>query len=270
MVSWVLGIPLQAFPMARTSAIKALELDEFLASAHSSLAFIHLAHDWDWVSAGKESRRAIELGPHLADGHFVYSLWCLTSGLFQEAIAEAKTALDLDPLSLPVSYNLALIYYLTRRYDDAIQHLHKIIELDSSFTAAHQTLALSYARKGRFREALAAADESNALARGDLRSRGILGAVKVMAGNQEDARKILTELEEGSGAPNFSWASQCAIIRALLGEPDQAFEWLDKACQGRVNTLIFLTLNRNFENLHSDPRFDELVQRIGLPHQSVY
>ena len=257
--------PSQAFSRARAAAIKALEIDECLADAHSYLAYIQLVHDWDWANAARESSRAIELGPNLAEGHRVYSQWCLTSGLPEEALVEAKRALDLDPLSLPTNHNLALTYFLVHEYGAAIDQLHKTLELDPSFAVARGLLALAYAQTGRLQEATAEVGEAPTVSWARLGRSGIIGTVSAMAGRHDEARRALDELSLESKPPDYFWASQCAAIHALLGERDQAFEWLDKAYQSRASALIYVKLVPPFETLHADPRFSNLVRRIGLP-----
>lgn len=257
--------PPQAFSRARAAAIKALEIDECLAEAHSYLAYIQLVHDWDWANAARESSRAIELGPNLAEGHRVYSQWCLTSGLPEEALVEAKRALDLDPLSLPTNHNLALTYFLVHEYGAAIEQLHKTLELDPSFVGARGLLAHAYAQTGRLQEATAEVGEAPTVSWARLGRSAIIGTVSAMAGRHDEARRALNELSLESKPPDYFWASQCAAIHALLGERDQAFQWLDKAYQSRASALIYVKLVPPFETLHADPRFSNLVRRIGLP-----
>ncbi|HEY6374713.1 MAG TPA: protein kinase [Edaphobacter sp.] len=261
--------PLQAFPMAKAAAQKALEIDDTLASAHASLAYILLAYDWDWVNAGKESGRAIELAPNIPDGHYVRSQWCIVNGLAEEAIVEATKALNLDPLSLPNHFNLALTYHLLRQFDPAIEHLKKALELDSSFTAARQLLALSYACIGKYREAFNEAEASSAPGGANIRvsiyERATWGLINAMAGRNAEARNALAELAQYSKPPDFLSAADCASIHALLGEKEQALDWLEKAFQGRASTLFRIKLRPTLEILYTDPRFDNLLTRMGLP-----
>ena len=254
---------LEAFPRARAAALKALEIDEGLANAHAILGFVLLAHDWDWGSAKAEICRAIELGPHMPGGHYAYSHWWLAKGQYKEAMEEARRAIDLDPLSLPSNYNLGAVYYFAREYDAAIEQLRRTIELDQSFVRAQNLLAVVYGKNGMPREAIAEAEKSRALSDG-LYSRIAFGRISAMIGDQAEAREILAEIEQVSKPPYFPWALWCAMIHALLGEQDRVFEWLDKACAAREPGLVFLTQAPDFESLHHDPRFRELVRRIGL------
>jgi serine/threonine-protein kinase len=244
-------------------------IDDTFAAAHACLAYILLAHDWDWPGAERESRRAVDLAPNIPDGHHVCSQCCLVGGRSEEAIAEARTTLELDPLSLPNHLNLAMTYQMLREHDTAIEQLQQVLELDSSFVAAHHVLALSYACTGRHQEALAEADRICALSEGnarvDLRRRGLWGEVNVMAGKYAEGRRVAADLAHDSKPPHFCAAIQCAAIHALLGEKDAAFEWLDNAYRGRASKLFYIKLMPEFETLHMDPRFADLQRRMGVP-----
>jgi TolB-like protein len=253
---------LEAFPRAKAAALKALEIDDSLSDAHAVLGFVHLAHDWNFQCAETELCRAIELGPHMPGGHYAYSHLWLARGQYKEAVREAERAVDLDPLSLPKNYHLGSIFYFAREYDAAIAQLHKTSELDPSFVVAHNVLAVVYARKGLPREAIAEAEKACSLSEG---LRGItLGRVHAILGNQAEAREILSEIKQASNSRYLSRAAHCAMIHAVLGEPDEAFEWLGRAFGEREPTLIYLSQAPDFEGLHDDPRFRDLVRRIGL------
>jgi serine/threonine protein kinase/Tfp pilus assembly protein PilF len=253
--------PMEAFPKAKAAAVRALEIDPSLAEAHAVLAFVRLVNDWDWPGAEAESRRALELAPHLPGGHYVYSHWCITQDRCEEATVEARRALDLDPLSLPCNFHLGAIYYSTRRYDDAIEQLQKTSELDPAFAPAHRALAVAYARKGMSQQAAAEVETALALSGADPFSRAALARVSALMGRQDEARKVLDELRQGSMPP---YAFGCAQAYAILGDRDRAFEWLDKACEERSSALPYLTQNPDFDGLHGDPRFGTLLRRIGL------
>ena len=253
----------EAFPRAKAAALKALEIDDRLADAHAVLGFVHLAHDWNFRRAEMEFRRAIELGPHMPGGHYAFSHLCLAEGRYKEAVQEAERAVDLDPLSLPKNYHLGAICYFARQYDAAIAQLNKTIELDPSFVVAHNVLAAVYALNGMHGEAIAEGERALSLSKG-LWARITLGRVHAILGNQAEAREILTEVKEASKSPNLSRAAYCAMMHAWLGEPDQAVEWLEKAYGEREPTLIYLRQSPDFESLHGDPRFHDLLRRIGL------
>src|SRR5215469_669608 len=257
--------PTEAFPRAKAAAIKALEIDDGAANAHAALAFVRLVFDWDFPGAEAESRRAIELGPQLTDGHYAYSCWCLTSGLYEEALAEARCALDLDPLSATANFHLGAVQYFCRRYDDAIAQLRKTSELDPHFAAAQALVALTYALKGQHAEAILEADKVLEVPEVDLRIQAQYGAVCALAGKPDRAREVLEKLKAGCKSPYFSFSFECAGIYAVLGEQDQAFEWLDKALLMHSGMLIYVSVFPEFETLRDDPRFAAILGRIGIP-----
>src|SRR5215469_816226 len=259
--------PLQAFPLAKSAALRALEIDDTVANAHACLAYLLVAYDWDWAGAERESRRAIELAPNLPGGHYVRSQWCLLNGRPYEAIAEARKTLELDPLSLPNYQLLAGTYYMLGECDLAIEQASKAIEFDSSFTPARQILALSYAFKGSHGEALAEADRMGGLSGGntqtDIHARGHWGIIHAVAGKEAEARTALAKLIEYQQPFDYLSAGYCAAIHALLDEKDESFQWLEKARPG--HGLWELRIRPEFKSLHTDPRFADLLRRIGLP-----
>ena len=256
--------PRETFPKAKAAALKALEIDDSVADAHAALAFVQLVYDWDWQGSQAEVRRAIKLGPNLESGHYVYSHWYLAKQQSREAITEAKVALSVDPLSAKLSFHLGTVHYFARKYDEAIEEFRKTMELDPLFAATHQILACAYAQKGLGHYAMAESEQGLALSGGSLRSRGLWAAAQALIGRQLEARNVLDELKQESGPPHFHHAFGCAALYALLGERDGAFEWLDKAWQARAGNLVYLASDPHFESLHGDPRFGDLLCRIGL------
>jgi TolB-like protein/Tfp pilus assembly protein PilF len=257
--------PSETFPKAKAAAIKALDIDESLADAHAALAFVQLVYDWDWQSSHAELCRAIKLGPNVESGHYVLSHWYITRQLCQEAITEAKVALSIDPLSAKLNFHLGAVHYLARHYYEAIEEFRKTLELDPLFPGTHQLLACAYARTGMWQDAMAESEQGLALCGGSLRGRGRWAAAHALIGRHLDARKVLEELKQESGAPHFQHAFVCASLHALLGERDESFEWLDKALLARAGNLVYLGLDPHFESLHGDTRFGDLLCRIGLP-----
>jgi tetratricopeptide (TPR) repeat protein len=209
--------------------------------------------------------RAIRLGPNLAGGHYVYSHWYLTQKLYEEAITEANLALDIDPLSVHLHYHLGAICYFSREYDQAIERLGETCELDPLFVHAHQLLARAYARKGMQDNAMAEVEKGLDLAKNDLRGKAFSGMVSALMGKSIEARKILGQLAQESGPPNFSSAYQCALLHALLGDTDEALACLDKARKGRAVALAYVAATPEVESLRDDPRFSDLLHRVGIP-----
>jgi adenylate cyclase len=258
---------LDAFPRARAAVLKALEIDDGLSDAHAVLGFVKMVHDWDWQGAETEFRQAIELGPHMPGGHYAYSHWWLAKGTHMEAVDEAKRALDLDPLSLPKNYHLGAVYFFAHAYDAAIDQLRRTSELDPSFVIAHNLLAVAYAANGMPGEALAEGENVRAVSDG-LYIRVTLARIRAMIGKPAEARESLHDVEQVDQVakpPYYSRALWCAMVHALLGERDQAFAWLNRACDAREPALIYLRHFPDFETLHDDPRFADVLHHIGLP-----
>jgi TolB-like protein/tetratricopeptide (TPR) repeat protein len=255
--------PADAFPKAKAAALRALEIDETFAGVHVSLAVVHLLYDWDWPGAESEIQRGLQLAPNDAGGHFAYGEWWTAMGRFEEAVVELERALDLDPLSSPISANLASAYSFVGQYDQALEQICKTVELDPSFVAAQGLLAVLLSRAGHFDDAVAEAEKYLSLTGSDLRGKSILGAVYAIAGRAEEAMRIAGELENQPQLCKLT--SGLPHIYGALGDRDRALKWLEEAYQGRVSNLVFICRAPELESLHGDPRFDELLRRIGLP-----
>lgn len=260
--------PSEAFPAARAAALRALDIDEGLATAHACLSYILIAYDWDWTAAETAARRAIELAPNIPAGHHVLSLWCLVNHKGDNAVCEAKRALELDPLSIANHQNLAIVYQALQKYELAVEQLKKILQIEPGFAPARELLAFSYACIGRYAEAFAGMGKVGTLEAKDLhalRARGLWGTLNAMSGKHSEAREVLAELAPLCKPPDFITAYDCAAIHATLEERDSALEYLDKARLGKFNSLFLVELRQEFACLHKDPRFQELLRRINLP-----
>jgi TolB-like protein/DNA-binding winged helix-turn-helix (wHTH) protein/Flp pilus assembly protein TadD len=255
-------IPKEAFPKAKAAAIKALELDGALGEAHNSLAFVLDGFDWDFDSAGKEFRRAIELNPGYATAHHWYAWHLSLLGRYDEAIAEMRKAENLDPLSLIINADLAELLVLAHSYDESIQQSHKTIEMDPNFALAHNQLAQAYLQKHMYDKAVAELQKAVQLSGGSPTSTANLARAYALSGNRSEAEKLLSDLKKRSN-PGYSNASEIAMIYASLGDTDQAMSWLGKGYEERFNPGVLL--RPGFDPLRSDSRFQNLVHRIGLP-----
>ena len=255
-------IPKEAFPKAKAAAIKALELDSALGEAHNSLAFVLDGFDWDFDSAGKEFRRAIELNPGYATAHHWYAWHLSLLGRYDEAIAEMRKAENLDPLSLIINADLAELLVLAHSYDESIQQSRKTIEMDPNFALAHNQLAQAYLQKHMYDKAVAELQKAVQLSGGSPTSIANLARAYVLSGNRSEAEKLLSDLKKRSN-PGYSNASEIAMIYASLGDTDQAMSWLEKGYEERFNPGVLL--RPGFDPLRSDSRFQNLVHRIGLP-----
>ena len=255
----------EMFARAKVAATKSLEIDDSGADAHATLAYVRLVYDWDWQGALQLLLRAIELGPNLAHGHYVYSQWFLTQKLYEEAESEARLALDIDPLSMTISHHLTMVHYFSRHYDQAIEQFRETVELYPPSGPGHLFLGFAYAQKCMWKEAKGEIEQGLKSANNDLRSEAGFGMVSAMVGELVEARRILDKLKQQLKPPGFLWAYPCAALHALLGEKDEAFACLDMARQGHSVALPYIAIAHEFESLHDDPRFPDLVRRIGIP-----
>jgi len=254
--------PREALPKAKAAAIKALELDSTLGEAHNSLAFCLDGFDWDFDSAGKEFRRAIELNPGYATAHHWYAWHLSLLGRYDEAIVEMREAENLDPLSLIINADLAELLVLAHSYDESIRQSRKTIEMDPNFALAHNQLAQAYLQKHMNDEALAELQKAEQLSGGGPTIMANLARAYAASGKRSEALKLLSDLKKRSNSI-YSHGSEIAVIYAALGDTDQAMNWLEKGYEERFNPGVLL--RPGFDPLRSDPRFQDLVRRIGFP-----
>jgi len=257
--------PNEALPKAKAAALKAIELDGSLAEPHVSLAHVSYFYDRDWVTAEREFKRAIELNPNYPVAHHWYAIFLSTfPGRMSEALAEIRRALELDPTSLIINAWYGRILGVSGQLDQAIEQLKKTVELDPNFNLAHYRLGQAYAEKQMYNEAV---EEFNkVLNLPDGRAMGLmgLGYAFAVAGRRQEAQKTLNELQELSKQRYVS-PGQIGIIYIALGDKDKAFEWLEEANRGYDLNIMRMKVERRFDPIRSDPRFEDLVRRIGLP-----
>jgi serine/threonine-protein kinase len=255
--------PQDSYPKARAAAKRALEIDEGLAEAHAALGLELFAYEWNAAEAIKEFRRAIELNPNYATAHHWYGNQVLLyTGRFDEAIAAMKRAQELDPLSLIVNADVGDTYFYARQYDKAIEQLLKTIEMDQSFYYAHYELGMAYEMKGLYPEAIAAYKQARAL-NNDPRVLALLGHAYAASGRRDEALKMLKQLQE-LARQQYVPAYHFVILYAGLVDRDQAFQWLEKTYQDRTSRMTILQVDPFLDPLRSDPRFTEMVNRVGL------
>ncbi len=256
--------PKETHPKAKAAATKALELDGALAEAHISLALIKLTADWDWAGSEVEFKRALELAPGSAQGHYFHAYFYLTpKGRFEEAIAELKRALDLDPLSMIINANLGATLRFARRYDEAIAQCRKTLELDSRFGRGHVVLGMAYEHKGMYREAITEFRMAVDYDPRNTQPLVNLGHAYALSGKEAEARKVLAELHKRS-KKGYVLASDLALVYVALGEKQQALAALEKAYEAHEFRVMFLNVDPRFDSLRAEPRFQQLVRRIGL------
>ncbi len=254
--------PKEGFPRAKEAAMKALEIDETLAEAHSSLAFLKFRWDRDRVEAEREFQLAIKHQPSYAPAHQWYSSMLVALERFDEAIAEAKKAQELEPLSLIASSHQGWILYLSGRNDQAIEQGTKLLALDSNFFPALRYRGLAYSQKGMHREAIADFEKALKLSGSPL-ILSLLGHAYAVSGQKAEAQRVLGELQDLQNRRYVSPYTVAAIY-AGLGEKDEAFKWLEKAFEERDIWLMNLKVDPVFAKLRGDRRFPDLLVRTGL------
>ncbi len=254
----------EAFPKAKAAASKAIEMAPSLSDAHLAVGLINLYFDWDWDAAEKHMRRAVELSPQSARAHYGLSLWLLVQQRHQEAIQEADYALELDPLSLPMNFNVGYLNYFAGNNDRAIAQFEKVLEMDSSFMQASLILCPAYLRKRMPAEALATVEKALPQSGNWSSLRAMLAIVHAGSGRTSQAVEILEKLKkEGASVPLLSYSA--AIIFNVLGDKEQALDWLEKACEERIGFLVLLKVASGFRNLSQEPRYQAILKHIGLP-----
>ncbi len=256
--------PKEAFPHARSAALKAIEIDDTLSEAHCSLALIKLNFDWDWVGAETELKRAIELNLKYVAAYHWYSHYLIVMGRTEESLAISNRALELDPLDLQINSHLGWHYCHTHEFDLAVEQCRKTIEMEPNFHEAHWFLGWAYEQKAMYGEAIAEFQKAVACSGGSARMLAELGHAYGLAGKRTEAETVLDELKELSSRHYVS-PYNLALVYTGLGDKDKAFEWLNEACEDRSGLLIYLKTQHSFDSLHADPRFKDLVRRIGLP-----
>jgi serine/threonine protein kinase/tetratricopeptide (TPR) repeat protein len=258
----------EVFPKAKAAALKALEIDDSLAEAHSALGYAKFAYDWDWSGAEVELKRAIELNPNSVNVHYAYSQFLFTRGRNDEGFAEDRRALSLDPLS-PRTLGITGYHYLSAgKYNDSLAQFKKALELDPSLAWLHSMVSWVYTRQGEYAQAIAESESLGAQIRPVTTENQFLAAALgweyALAGRRGDAGNVLRqlkELEAHDSADHYN----IAIVYLGLGEKDQAFKSLERAYEQRSGSMAFLKSDPFWNAVLSDPRYHALLLRIGLP-----
>ena len=255
--------PKEGYAKAKWAAEKAAQLDDTLAEAHEALGAVKLYYDWNFPAAESEFKRAIELNPNYSLAHSNYSSYFKALKRYPEEIAEAKRGQELDPLSAFANMELGEAFYQARRYDEAIVQVKKTLELDPHFFVTYHVGARAYEQKKMYAEAIANCQEWLKLFHDDPNALASLGHVYATMGKRAEAQEILTKLQEISKQRYFSpyWI---AVVYAGLGDNDQAFHYFETAFEDRYFLMIWINSDPRLDNLRSDPRFADLVRRVGL------
>jgi eukaryotic-like serine/threonine-protein kinase len=253
-----------AMPKAREAAEKAVELDSDLPEAHTALGIVHFFYDWNWPAAERDLNRAIELNATHAPAHEFYGWYLVALGRADEGIAENQRAQELDPLSVEINLILGQSLYFARRYDEAIEQLRKTLELDPNFWIAHTFLGCAYEQKGELSAATTEFQEAMRLADDLPWTVAELARAHALGAKRPEAQKLLAQLVAQYQSSDIG-AYNVAMIFAGLGERDRAFQWLEKAYEDRTWFLADLKVDPEADGLRSDPRFPDLLRRVGLP-----
>lgn len=255
---------LAARDQAKKAVLKALELDENLGEAHASLGFFRFLYDWDFAGAEREFERALTLSPNYAEAHHWYAIYLANVGRHQEADREARRAVELDPLSLLMNMTPALNFYLARQYDRAREQLQRVIDMEPNFVAARAVLGNVLVQKALYEEAMAEYQKVLEMTKGvatvEPSVKAIIAHGYARWGKRNDAVSLLEEVTAAGTASPYSIAG----IHAALGETNSAFEWLEKAYLQHDLQLVSLIADPSLDGVRSDPRFGELVRRVGL------
>jgi eukaryotic-like serine/threonine-protein kinase len=251
-------------PKAKEAAKKALELDDTLAEAHTEMGIIDFWYELDWSAAEREFRRAIELKPNYAHAHEYYGWYLVSAGRFEEGIEESKRAQELDALSLETNAMAGQNFFFAHQYDLAIDTLHKTLDMEPNYWVAHTLLGFSYEAKGDFPHAVAECEKGRKIETSIPLALSELGHAYAVSGKKSEAEQALKELKDWS-KQSYVPAYNFAEVYIGLGEKEQALAWLEKAYADRSTYLTFLKADPQFDSLRSDPRFKDLLRRVGLP-----
>jgi DNA-binding winged helix-turn-helix (wHTH) protein/TolB-like protein/Tfp pilus assembly protein PilF len=261
---WQDALPQKIYiPLAKAAASKALELDETVGEAHASLGFVKFWYEWDFAGAESSFRRAIELRPNHATAHQWYGECLALTGRTAQGIEELKVAQKADPFSSIILSDLGKILYFDGQLDQAIEALKRSAELDPSFPVAHLFLAMAYHRKGMTEEAINSLKHEAEIDGGRVVFKFVLAYIYSQVGRKDGAIKILKELQAPRN-DRFTPAYGIALIYVGLGQRDEAFTWLEKSRAEHEPFALYLKADSNFTPLHDDPRFPELLQKIGF------
>jgi TolB-like protein/DNA-binding winged helix-turn-helix (wHTH) protein/Tfp pilus assembly protein PilF len=259
------------YPKSKAAALHAIGIDDGLAEAHSALAFVLHNYDWNWSGAEREYRRALELNPNYSEAHHGYAVLLTAAGRTEEAVAEIRRAQELDPILIPLQVNVGVVYSCLGRHDEAIEQLLNTTQLNPKNSYARVELGMAYLRKGDYQGAIANLEKAVASGKDDpdeLLSVEALAYGYAVAGRRQDALRTLRQLEQQEAKGKIvaaGWDTGLYPIYFALGQNDQAFAWLEKAYRTKSDSLLYLRCWPEFDHLRAEPRFADLVRRVGIP-----
>jgi non-specific serine/threonine protein kinase len=260
---WTFLAPQDAFPKAKAAAEKALQLDRTIAEAHTVLGGVNVCFEWRWEQGEGNLKRAIELNPNYPRAHQMYAELLTVMGEFDKASSEAKCAIELDPLAPAAYFAAGLAMYCARQYAQALGECEKALDIDPDFFPAHLMAGLVFEREGRFDDAIESLEKASRASGGSVLVRAVLSGTFAFAGREDDARAVLRELEQGS-AEKYVSPIPVAVALAALGESEAAFARLEDGVRLRCSRAIWGKVDPRFDVFRSDPRYADLLRRIGL------
>ena len=256
--------PAEAYTHMKEAALQALEKDGALPQAYDLLGLVRLHYEWNWPDAEKDFRRALELNPNLADARHDYAHYLLAMGREQDSVVESRRAVELDPQSATLTACLGWHHLYASQYDQAVEQAQKAIRMNPNGFWAQLVLGWAYEQKSLYPPAIAAFEKAVELSRGRTISVASLAHAYATSGQRREAQQVLAKLQE-QAARSYVPAYDVATVYLGLGDPDQALEWLEKAYVERSSFLVHIHWDPRFKGLRSDPRFRNLLGRIGLP-----
>jgi eukaryotic-like serine/threonine-protein kinase len=258
---WGAMAPHEAMPKVKQAALAAIAIDNTLAEAHTSLAFVHWVYDWDWAAAGREFEEALRLDPWYATAHDWYAYYLASIGRFDEALAQVKQAQAIEPVSLSIATDVGEIYYWARQYDRAVEQLRSVLQIEPDFPMARNILGLTYLKTGDFTDAIEELEAARRLSPGP-RTMSTLAYGYGAAGSGAKAKKILDELRDLS-KQRYTSAFAMAVAYAGSGDTEQALSELEVAFVERSDTMAVLRVYPVLDSLRNEPRFKDLLARVG-------
>lgn len=258
--------PKEVYPKAKEAALKALELDNTLVEAHTSLAFTHTLYNWDWQSAEKEFLLALELNPGYATAHHWYSEFLMATGRFEEGIAQARKAQRFDPLGLIINTLLGMAYFLSGDFDRSIAECKKTLKMAPDYLPVYIWLGLSYCKKGMYNEAIGLFQHGRAISiKKNTKMITLLGYAYASDGQLHEEELILNELDVMA---KFGYVSSFERARIAVGDGDQesALNYLEAALEERSTWLTWINVDPTFDELRSQPRFEAIIAKMNFPN----
>lgn len=255
---WAYVPPVEAFPLGKAAAVKALQLDDGLAEAHASLARNKIGFEWDWAGAQKEFERALQLNPNYGTAHYWYSYYDLAMGNLDEAARKMERALALDPLSVNMNAEMGRNLLYRRQYDAAIEHERNALRLEPTFGLAHELLVIAYLQQGRYADAVAEAQKT-----GEIRLAPYAVRAYFKSGDVASARKVLADLK-ALAMKRYVSANRFALAHLGVGENEEAFRWFERAFEDRSLRPDFMKVDPTYDDVRGDRRFQDLMRRTGL------